>query len=77
MEKRYDVLLDVRNQDSPIPMIRTKETLNLLSSGDVLKVMTNRESAVKNINTMIASNAFLLMEQTKEAQDYVLYIQKP
>lgn len=78
MEKKYHVMLDVRNQDSPIPMIRTKETLDLLTSGDVLKVVTNRESAVKNIKTMLSnSSAYLLIELTKEAEDNTFYIQKP
>jgi len=77
MEKKYDVLLDLRNQDSPIPMIRTKETLDLLASGDVLKVVTNRESAVKNIRTMIANSAFVLVDVNKENENNTFYIQKP
>jgi tRNA 2-thiouridine synthesizing protein A len=43
MEKKFDVMLDVRNQDSPIPMIRTKETLDLLTSGTVLKSLPTRK----------------------------------
>lgn len=77
MEKKYHAILDLRNQDSPIPMIRTKETLDLLASGDVLKVVTNRESAVKNIKTMLANNAYLLIELSKEAENNTFYIQKP
>lgn len=77
MDKRYHAMLDMRNQDSPTPMIRTKETLDLLSSGDILKVITNRESAVKNIRTMINNSAFVLLELSKEADSNVFYIQKP
>jgi len=77
MEKMYDAILDMRDQDSPIPMIRTRETLELLSSGEVLKVMTNRESAVKNIKTMIANSSFALIECCKEADSNTFYIQKP
>lgn len=76
MEISYQAQLNLGDADSPIPMIRTKETLDLLSVNDVLKVTVVRDSAVKNIKTLIAHNTFELLDETKEADQYVLWIRK-
>ena len=47
MTVQYDIELDVRHEDSPVPTIRTKETLDTMASGDILKVITGKESTVK------------------------------
>jgi len=48
MSHHYDVLIDMRHEDSPIPTIRAKEVLDQLASGETLKVITSKESTVKN-----------------------------
>lgn len=72
----YQAQLNLGDADSPIPMIRTKETLDLLSANDVLKVTVARDSAVKNIKTLIANNTFELLQEAREADQYVLWIKK-
>lgn len=72
----YQAQLNLGDVDSPIPMIRTKETLDLLSANDVLKVTVERDSAVQNIKTLIANNTFELLQESKEAGQYVLWIKK-
>jgi len=72
----YQAQLNLGDVDSPIPMIRTKETLDLLSANDVLKVTVARDSAVKNIKTLIANNTFELLQEGKEADQFVLWIKK-
>lgn len=72
----YQAQLNFGDADSPIPMIRTKETLDLLSANDVLKVTVARDSAVKNIKTLIANNTFELLQEAREADQYVLWIKK-
>jgi len=57
-------------------MIRTKETLDLLSVNDVLKVTVVRESAVQNIKTLISNNPFELLSLSKENNQFVLVIKK-
>ncbi len=72
----YQAQLNLGDVDSPIPMIRTKETLDLLSANDVLKVTVVRDSAVQNIKTLIANNTFELVQEGKEDGQYVLWIKK-
>lgn len=76
MNHHYDVLLDVRHEDSPIPTIRAKEILDSLASGKVLKVMTSKESTVKNLRTLIANNPFNLIEHNKSNEDFIFFIEK-
>lgn len=57
-------------------MIRTKETLDLLSANDVLKVTVERESAVQNIKTLVSNNPFELMSLSKEDNQFIIMIKK-
>jgi TusA-related sulfurtransferase len=76
MEIAYDVFLDVINEESPIPTIRTKIALDTMQTGAVLKVVTDRESAVSNIHTFIKNNAHELIHEDKANDIYALYLRK-
>jgi len=76
MTMNFDTVLDVRHEDSPIPTIRTKEALDALPLGNVLKVITSKESSVRNIRTLVANNPFTLLQELKKAEDYIFFIQK-
>ncbi len=76
MTMNFDTVLDVRHEDSPIPTIRTKEALDALQLGNVLKVITSKESSVRNIRTLVANNPFTLLQELKTAEDYIFFIQK-
>lgn len=76
MTIKFDFVLDVRHEDSPIPTIRTKETLDILPPGSILKVITSKESTVKNIRTLTATNPFTLLQELKSEEGFVFFIQK-
>lgn len=76
MTINHDAVLDVRHEDSPIPTIKTKEVLDSLSAGDVLKVITSKESTVKNIRTLVANNSYTLLKESKNEEGFVFLIEK-
>jgi len=76
MTINFDTVLDVRHEDSPIPTIRTKETLDTLAPGNILKVITSKESSVRNIRTLVANNPFTLLQELKNAENFIFFIQK-
>ncbi|MDO9150472.1 MAG: sulfurtransferase TusA family protein [Methylotenera sp.] len=76
MTINFNTVLDVRHEDSPIPMIRTKEVLDTLPNGDVLKVITSKESTVNNIRTLVANNSYTLLQELKNEEGFVFLIQK-
>ncbi|MDP3744813.1 MAG: sulfurtransferase TusA family protein [Methylotenera sp.] len=73
---QFNVMLDVTSDESPVPTIRTKETLDTLVSGQVLKVVTSKESTVKNIRTLVANNPFELLDNRKNEEGFVFFIKK-
>lgn len=73
---QFNVMLDVTSDESPVPTIRTKETLDTLASGEVLKVVTSKESTVKNIRTLVANNPFELLDNRKNKEGFVFFIKK-
>ncbi|MFA7351111.1 MAG: sulfurtransferase TusA family protein [Methylotenera sp.] len=73
---QFNVMLDVTSDESPVPTIRTKETLDTLASGEVLKVVTSKESTVRNIRTLVANNPFELLDNVKNEEGFVFLIKK-
>lgn len=76
MSVNHHAVLEVLGEESPIPVIRTKESLDNLKAGEVLKVITDKQSAVDNIQTLVSNNPFTLVDQAKEDGNFVLLIQK-
>ncbi|NOU41802.1 MAG: sulfurtransferase TusA family protein [Methylotenera sp.] len=73
---QFNAMLDVTSDESPVPTIRTKETLDTLTSGQVLKVVTSKESTIKNIRTLVANNPFELLDNMKNEEGFVFLIKK-
>jgi len=73
---KFDFIIDVTNEESPIPTIRTSELLALTPVGGVVKVVVNKESAIKNIKTLIANNPYELIDITEVVDGFALYIKK-
>lgn len=73
---QFNVMLDVTSDESPVPTIRTKETLDTLTSGQVLKVVTSKESTIKNIRTLVANNPFELLDNMKKRRRICVFYQK-
>lgn len=76
MHANPDAVLDVRHEDSPVPTIKTKEFLDELSTGDVLKVITSKESTIKNIRMLVANNPFVLLHESKTEEGFIFLIEK-
>lgn len=72
----HDVLLDLSGLESPIPMIRTKETLDSMLPGQVLCVVTTQRSTIKNIRTLVANNPYELVQFASQNQAYTFIIRK-
>lgn len=76
MSQHYHVLLDMRHEDSPIPTIRAKEVLDNIPAGEILKIVTSKESTIKNIKTLVANNPFKLVDHSKTDEGFVFLIEK-
>lgn len=72
----HHIELDVRHEDSPVPTIRAKEVLDTMEIGCILKVITSKESTVKNLRTLVANNPYELLHHSKVDTDFIFFIKK-
>ena len=76
MSTDYNVLLDATQDDCPIPTIKTKETLDEMDAGAILKVITSKEGTIRNIRTFVNNNHYELVREIKAAESFHFYIKK-
>lgn len=72
----YNVLLDATQDDCPIPTIRTKEMLDEMAAGAVLKVVTSKEGTIRNIRTFVNNNHCELVHEIRATEGFHFYIRK-
>ncbi len=76
MKNSHDVFLDLRGLESPTPVIRTKETLDIMETEQILCVVTTKESAIKNIRTLVANNPYELLDFSSQKEEHTFLIRK-
>ncbi len=76
MITEHDILVDATEDDCPMPTIHTKNTLNTMSSGQILKLITSKEGTVRNIRTLVANNPYELLSESKNEEGFVFHIRK-
>ncbi len=76
MSENFHKVLDVLGEESPTPVIKTKEILDTLNPGEVLKVLTSKQSAVDNIQTLISNHPYEIIKQEKIDEQLILLIKK-
>ncbi|HUW26703.1 MAG TPA: sulfurtransferase TusA family protein [Gallionella sp.] len=72
----YNVLLDATHDDCPVPTIKTKEMLDEMATGAVLKVVTSKEGTIRNIRTFVSNNRCELVREIRVVTDFHFYIKK-
>lgn len=76
MHIEHHVLLDATAHDCPLPTIQTKDALDNMASGQILKVITSKEGTVKNIRTLVANNPCELLSEVTTAEGFIFMIKK-
>jgi TusA-related sulfurtransferase len=76
MASNYDKLVDAIAEDCPMPTIHTKNALDTMSAGQILKLLSSEEGTVRNIRTFVANNPYELLHESKEDERFVFIIRK-
>jgi len=76
MITEYDVFVDATENDCPMPTIQSKNTLDNMSSGQILKLITSKEGSIRNIRTLVANNPYELLSESKSQDGYIFLIRK-
>jgi TusA-related sulfurtransferase len=72
----YDVVLDATQEDCPLPTILTKNTLDTMLVGQILKLITSNEGTIRNIRTFTANNSCELLRELTTEEGFVFLIKK-
>ena len=72
----YDVVLDATQEDCPLPTILTKNILDTMLVGQILKLITSNEGTIRNIRTFTANNSCELLRELTNEEGFVFLIKK-
>jgi tRNA 2-thiouridine synthesizing protein A len=70
----FDKELDARGLSCPLPILKTKKSLNELTSGQVLKVVATDPGSVKDMQAFATQTGNPLLSTTEENKTYVFYL---
>ena len=68
--------LDAKGLACPMPIVRTKKTMDSMNSGEVLKVLATDKGALNDFAAWAKSGGHTILEQKEEAGVLSFYIQK-
>lgn len=69
-------ILDARNLNCPLPILRTRKALSGLSSGDTLEVLATDPGAVKDIDSFCQQTGNTLLSSSRQGGHYAFVIRK-
>jgi tRNA 2-thiouridine synthesizing protein A len=72
----FDKELDARGLSCPLPILKTKKSLNDLTSGQVLKVVATDPGSVKDMQAFATQTGNALLASTEEDKAFVFYLRK-
>jgi tRNA 2-thiouridine synthesizing protein A len=72
----FDKELDARGLSCPLPILKTKKSLNELASGQVLKVVATDPGAVKDFDAFANQTGHTLLSSTAEDKLFVFLLRK-
>lgn len=68
--------LDAKGLACPMPVVRTKKSMDTINSGEVLKVIATDKGALSDITAWAKAGRHTLLEQKTEDDILYFYIQK-
>jgi tRNA 2-thiouridine synthesizing protein A len=72
----FDKELDARRLSCPLPILKTKKSLNELASGQVLKVVATDPGSVKDFDAFANQTGHALLSSTQQDKEFIFYMKK-
>lgn len=72
----YEQLLDVSGLACPMPLLKMKQTINTMSVGEVLYVITTDKASVRDFAVFLKQAGHVLVEQSEKDKQYHFWIKK-
>jgi len=68
--------LDARGLNCPLPILRTKKTLNEMASGEVLRVIATDPGSVKDFAAFAKQTGNELLSSSESGGEFTFFIKK-
>lgn len=75
-EIKYDQLIDVKGLKCPLPLVKTKQMLATMSSGQILKVMATDDNTKISFTSYLKSSGDELLKMDEYNEEIHHYIRK-
>ncbi|HPE61573.1 MAG: sulfurtransferase TusA family protein [Thiothrix sp.] len=72
----FNAELDARGLNCPLPILRTKKSMNGMAAGEVLKVVATDPGSVKDMEAYARQTGNDLIAATQEGSEYTFFIRK-
>ena len=72
----FDKELNARGLGCPLPIIKTKKSLNEMASGQILRVISTDRGSVADMQAFAEQTGNQLMSSEMQDQEYVFFIKK-
>lgn len=72
----FDQELDATGLNCPLPILRAKKSLGLLSSGQVLKIVATDPGSVKDFEAFAKQTGNELLESSEDGGKFVFFMKK-
>jgi len=72
----FDKELDARGLSCPLPILKTKKSLNELTSGQVLKIVATDPGSVKDFDAFANQTGHALLSSTVEDKNFIFFMKK-
>lgn len=72
----FDQLLDASGLSCPLPLLKAKQSLNKMSSGEVLKVIATDAGSVRDFKAFTDLAGHELMVAQQNGNEYIYVIRK-
>ncbi len=72
----YDLLIDVKGLKCPLPLLRTKQALGSVKSGQVLKVVATDSTTKMSFPSYLNGSGDELLKMEEQGEEIHFYIRK-
>lgn len=72
----FDIELDTRGLNCPLPILKAKKALAAMTSGQVLKVVSTDTGSVRDFAAFAKQTGNELLSQTHEGDDFIHFLKR-
>ena len=77
MTQHCDLELDLSGLTCPMPLLKTKQALNRIESGSIVKVMATDPASERDFKVFSEQSGVRLLSSAKIADKFIYWLQKP